>query len=150
MARKKKQTESPSEVAAVVEEINQDNFDLQKSILEDFRLALSDTTGKELKELSMTTSLVHHHNINSLSFLEAVQILSDKYDVSVTSEELRGSIFAGRTVIIFEQKLKSKYSDDEIKNIVLNNKLNLVEGNKPKELALFNAMFKNVEKRKKK
>lgn len=104
-------------------------FNLEEKLLDDFRIALSDTTGVEIPRLRMDTSLVHELHVNSLSYLEALQIVSDKYSVHVSTEELQGTIFAGRSIVILREKILAKFNNDlqQIEKIANENELNLAK-----------------------
>lgn len=117
MARKKKEQEEP--------------FDLERQLLVDFRLALQDTVGIPMPELRVDTNLVNGLSVNSLSFLESLQITSDKYGVNVSTEELQGTVFVGRVVYLLKNKILEKYNDDleEIERIAKETKLNLAGSN---------------------
>jgi len=102
-------------------------FDLEKQLLTDFRLALEDTVGLPIPELRIETSLIHDLSVNSLTFLEALQITSDKYDVFVSTEELNGTVFVGRVVFLLKTKILQKYNGDlvVIEKIAKEKELNL-------------------------
>lgn len=130
MAAKKTTTSTTTKTATTPISLEQQEtkvFSLESQLLEDFRLAFSDTTGVSVKPLKMETSLFHELNINSLSFLESLQIVTEKYEVDVYTEELQGILFVGRVVNIVREKIIAKHgSEASILESLANRSLNLV------------------------
>jgi hypothetical protein len=94
-------------------------LEIQPTLYHDFQAVFEDILGRPIPELRVETMLMSL-GIDSLSFLEAVQTVGNKYNLTVTVEELGGALVFGRVVFVFENKVAAMYADrqDELQEIL--------------------------------
>src|SRR6478736_2552144 len=104
------------------------NFNLERHLLDELHVVFSDTSGKIIPFKFELGTAITNVGINSLSFLEAIQLMCNKYDIRITHEEFAGTTIVGRVERILEAKILERYSNniEEIKKVALEKELNLV------------------------
>lgn len=105
---------------------------LYEDFAEAFREILGERLSENLKNLSATTNLPFL-GINSLEYLESIEIVSQKYKIQVQIEEIGGSVFLGRSVFVMKKKIIEKYKENvqQIDNVLASEMAPVRLGNVP-------------------